>query len=78
LKLIKLINWIQYKGISEDIENQYGTINSLSALSLLRDVYQVRTNFFFRILLTDKSDTARQWVGNLETGEFTILLCNWG
>jgi hypothetical protein len=66
------INWIQYKGISEEIEEQYGNLNSLSALSLLRDVYLGKTNFMFRLLLTDKSDTARQWVGCLETGDLAI------
>jgi hypothetical protein len=66
------IKWVQYKAISEEIEHQYGSLNSVSALSLLRDVYLGKTNLMFRLLLTDKSHTARQWVGCLETGDLTI------
>ena len=72
----KFINWIQYKGISEEIEKKYGVINSLSALGLLREVYQGKTNLMFRLLLTDKSDTARQWVGDLESGDLSICFAN--
>ncbi len=72
------INWVQYKVISEEIENQYGNLDSISALSLLRDVYSGKTNIMFRILLTDKSDTARQWVGCLETGDFSICFAEEG
>ncbi|MBS3749157.1 MAG: hypothetical protein KGY65_03695 [Candidatus Thermoplasmatota archaeon] len=72
------INWIQYKGISEEIEEQYGTLRSGSALMLLRDVYLGKTNLMFRLLFTNTSDTARQWVGCLETGDLSICFAQEG
>jgi hypothetical protein len=72
------INWIQYKGISEEIEEQYGTLNSLSALSLLRDVYLGKTNIMFNYLLTKKSHTGRQWVGCPEIGDLAICFAEDG
>jgi len=66
------INWIQYKTISEEIEKQYGTIDEIRALELLRDVYLGNTNLFFRLFLANMSLTCRQWVGCPLTGDFYI------
>ena len=72
------INWIQYKAISTEIERQYGLLTTESALALLRDVYLGKTNLMFRLLLTGKSETGRQWVGCPETGDFAICFAKNG
>jgi len=65
-------NWIQYKAISDEIESRYGTISFEDGLYLLREVYQGKTNIMFRIIHTDKTETARQWTANPLTGDFAI------
>jgi len=66
------INWIQYKAISKEIEEQYGSLTVNSAIMLIRDVYLGKTNLMFRMLLTRHSETGRQWVGCPVTGDFAI------
>jgi hypothetical protein len=66
------INWIQYKAISKEIEEQYGFLTVNSAIMLLRDVYLGKTNLMFWRLLTRHSETGRQWVGCPVTGDFAI------
>ncbi|MFO8077393.1 MAG: C45 family peptidase [Thermoplasmatota archaeon] len=72
------INWVQYKAISEEIEHQYGTLTTENALGLLRNVYLGKTNFMFRLFLTEKSHTGRQWVGCPETGNLSICFAENG
>ncbi len=72
------INWVQYKAISEEIEKQYGTLNTENALDLLREVYLGETNVMFRLLLTRSGNTGRQWVGCPETGDFSICFAENG
>ncbi len=74
----KYINWVQYKSISDEIEQQYGTLTTVKALQLLRDVYLGKTDLMFRIFLTDSSKTGRQWVGSPSTGEFSICFAEDG
>lgn len=72
------INWVQYKAISEEIENQYGTLDAEKSLDLLRNVYLGKTNFMFKLFLTKKSHTGRQWVGCPETGKLAICFAEQG
>ena len=71
-------NWIQYKAISNEIESRYGSISVEGGLELLREVYQGKTNIMFRIIHTDKTETARQWAANLLTGDFEICFAENG
>jgi hypothetical protein len=69
--------WAQYKAISDEIENQYGTLTTESALTILREVYLGNTGFLSWFLSTG-DDTARQWAGCPETGEFVICFAENG
>jgi len=69
--------WAQYKAISDEIENHYGTLTTESALTLLREVYSGKTGFLSWFLSTG-DDTARQWVGCPTTGEFAICFAQNG
>jgi hypothetical protein len=69
--------WAQYKAISIEIEEQYGTLTTESALTILREVYSGNTGFLSWFLSTG-DDTARQWVGCPVTGEFAICFAENG
>ena len=69
--------WAQYKAISTEIEEQYGTLTTESALTILREVYSGDTGFLSWFLSTG-DDTARQWVGCPVTGEFVICFAENG
>ena len=71
------ITWIQYKSISDEIENRYGTFTYETALDLLRDVYLGETNIMFRFIWR-QSLSPRQWVGCPETGDFAICFAEEG
>jgi hypothetical protein len=71
-------NWLQYKCISEEIERQYGTLDYVSALRLLRDVYLGDTDIMIQILWRQYSASPRQWVGCPATGYLAICFADEG
>jgi len=70
--------WTQYKAISHEIEEMYGTLDIASALSMLQNVYLGKTNIMFRMILTKHTQTARQWTACPKTGEIHICLSTQG
>jgi hypothetical protein len=72
------MTWIQYKAISEEIENQYGTLDYEKALRSLRNVYLGKTNIMYLLTFLRSSYTARQWVGCPESGDLAICFAKNG
>lgn len=70
--------WIQYKAISDEIEKQYGSLTTKSALTLLQDVYLGNTNIFFKLTLSNSTGTGRQWVGSPKSGDMAICFTHHG
>jgi len=68
--------WVQYKAISNEIDNQYSTITVDSAIRLLRNVYLGKTDLLFWWFLANKSETGRQWAACPKTGDFTICFAD--
>ncbi|MDG6229672.1 MAG: hypothetical protein QCH96_06875 [Candidatus Thermoplasmatota archaeon] len=70
--------WTQYKAISKEIEEMYGTLDTNTTLSLLQNVYLGKTNIMFRMILTKHTQTGRQWVACPKTGEIHICFSTQG
>ena len=70
--------WTQYKAISKEIEEMYGTLDTNTTLSLLQNVYLGKTNSMFRMILTKHTQTGRQWVACPKTGEIHICFSTQG
>ena len=65
--------WSKYRALSKEFENQWGTLDLNSTMSLLRDVYLGKTDFLFSVMQKLSSYKAlHQWVACPETGDIVI------
>ena len=67
--------WTKYKALSKEFENQWGTLDLNSTISLLRNVYLGKTDFLFSIFQRSKSycyKSLHQWVACPKTGDIII------
>jgi hypothetical protein len=65
--------WSQYRALSNEFENHWGILDLNSTMSLLRDVYQGRTDFLFFLTQNWRSfKSLHQWVACPETGDILI------
>jgi hypothetical protein len=67
------VEWSQYKAISDEIQNQWGTLTMNSTMTLLRDIYTGKTNIVFKFMqLENWFAPSHQWVACPFTGEMVI------
>jgi hypothetical protein len=65
--------WSQYKAISKEIEQHWGTLSLNSTMALIRDVYQGDTDPVFNFMQKlGAYVAAHQWVACPETGDMVI------
>ena len=65
--------WSQYKAISDEIQNHWGTLTMNSTMTLLRDVYTGKTDIVFMFMqLIGAYFSAHQWVAYPHTGEMVV------
>ena len=65
--------WSQYRALSKEFENQWGTLDLNITMSLLRDVYLGKTDVLFSVMQKLRSFKAlHQWVACPETGNMAI------
>ena len=69
--------WSQYKALSQEIENQWGSLDLNTTVSLLRDVYLGRTDGLFLLMqIMGSYRSFHQWIACPETGELVISFAN--
>ena len=69
--------WAKYRALSKEFENQWGTLDLNSSMSLVRNVYLGKTDFLFR--LTQKLSPYKalhQWAACPETGEMIVCFAD--
>ena len=65
--------WSQYRALSKEFENQWGTLDLNGTMSLLRDVWVGKTDFLFFVMQKLGFYQAfHQWVACPETGDIVI------
>jgi hypothetical protein len=65
--------WRQYLVLSQAMENQWSTLNLNTSMSMLRDVYQGKTDLIFRVMQRlEFYPSYHQWVACPETGDMVI------
>ena len=69
--------WSQYKAISDEIQNQFGTLTMNSTMMLLRDVYTGQTDIVFKFIqLLGGYVPGHQWVAYPKTGDLVICFAS--
>ncbi len=69
--------WYFYKTISEAIEDRYGTLDLESTVSMIRDVYEGKTNLLFYVIMKiGFVHSVRQWAACPKTGDLAISFAN--
>jgi hypothetical protein len=67
--------WVQYRALSKNFENQWGTLDLNTTMKSFRDVYRGKTDFLFFVMQKLRSFSFKalhQWVACPETGEIVI------
>jgi len=67
--------WSYYKTLSQEIEKQWGSLNSTNILSITRSIYRGETNVYLKIsemLGLEGFSSCYQWVACPETGDMLI------
>jgi hypothetical protein len=65
--------WSQYRALSTEFEDQWGTFNLDSTMSSIRDIYKGKTDFLFYLTQRLSSfKSLHQWVACPETGDIVI------
>jgi len=72
-KDIYFVPWTQYKAISEEIEQQYGSLTLEKTMMLFREVYSGHTNLIFRFMQNHDYYASRHlWVACPKSGDMAI------
>jgi predicted choloylglycine hydrolase len=72
---------MHYKVMSKAIEDKWGELNLSNIMNTFRDVYQGKTNPFYRFMqmtIGEYQKTWHQWVACPETGEIAVSFSNKG
>ena len=67
--------WSYYKTISQEIEKQWGNLDSMNIMSTVRSIYKGETNIYLKLsgfFGLEKFSAFHQWVACPETGDILI------
>ncbi|MCJ7570451.1 MAG: hypothetical protein MUO82_01030 [Candidatus Thermoplasmatota archaeon] len=66
--------WTHYKALSEEIDQLWGNLDLNNSITLLRDVYNGKTDIIFRYMRErlHRKEPIHQWVATPKTGEMIV------